>query len=659
MRDRGGPVCFGVGLLLCIGIWVAVPYNNFALNNSFVSDGYLPEIVLLCIALMVLVINPLLRLSLPRFTLSHRQLALITGMMLFAAVLPSNGLLRFFPHCLALDTQQINMSAELAEAIRDSALPASLFPDAIGPDLPTPVSDQLIDVLDRGETIPWGAWLPPLLSWGVVIAGFWLMMLGLGSMVYPQWRHNERLPFPLLRVYHGMIDPPEAGKWLPPLLCSKLFWVGCGLVVALHSFNGLALFTDGAFPSFPISWNISAVFTEGVWAAAPGFLKQSRIYFLFFGLAYFMPTRYSFSIWFTVLFFGLVVMFTRMYAPWFDTIRLYDQGCGALIAISIGVIWLGRTHYLRVMKLVFRRAGSEDEKTDALAGRLFLVGCLVMLGWFIWAGAGWIWSPVFVVVGVMTMLLVARIVAETGLTYVWIIPLTASRLTALVPQRWTSVSTAFLQEAHLILANRASAVSAAVMMMMTLGLWRHSTPGSRRRMTGVGMGVLLLGLLVCGAVHLRMGYTMATSFDGLVSPITGRGARLMGLQPVKDLLAGRENVMAASQVHYILFGIALAGALLFLCARFPGWPLHPIGLIFVHSSIGLRLIISLFLGWVVKALIVRYGGARAYRSAAPLFLGFILGEMLANVVWTLVPVVQILLGADPTMIEHMIIFQYT
>jgi len=650
---------FLAGLLLCVGIWVAVPYNNFALNNSFISDGYLPEIVLFIVASAVLFVNPLLRRFVPSFSISHGQLALLVAMLLFAAVIPSNGLLRFFPHCVAYDTREINKSLVIAEEVKNSDLPASLFPDPIGLNVPTPVSDQLIEELDQGASIPWSAWLTPLVSWGTIILAFWVMMIGLGLTVYPQWRHNERLPFPLLRVYHSLIDEPEEGRLVPPVFRSPLFWASCGLVILLHSFNGMAILTEEAFPKFPVSWDISHAFTDGVWEFAPGFLKGSRIYFLFVGLAYFMPSRYSFSIWFTVLVAGLFVMFTRQYMPTFKTERLYDQGCGALIVIALGVLWLGRHHYAKVLRGVFRRAKSEEEKANALAGRLLLGGCAVMFAWFVWAGAGVGWSLLMVVVGAMVMMLVARIVAETGITYIWIIPLTAPKLIGLFPRSWISVSTAFLQQAHYVLANRASAVSAAAMTVLGLGLSRKSTPRGSRNLAGVAIAVLVCGLLIGGAVHLHMGYHRETSCDGLVAPITGRGATRLGLGPVTDLVLGRDNTARQSQIGYIVWGGALAAVLLVLCTRFPGWPLHPIGLIFVHSSIGLRLCISLFFGWFLRTMILRYFGARAYRGAMPIFLGLILGEMFANVIWTLVPVLQIVFGARPGEIQHLVIFKYT
>lgn len=598
-----------------------MPYNNFALNNSFISDGYLPEIVLFCIATLVLVVNPLLRHFLPGCHFTHRQLALLTGMLLFAAVIPSNGLYRFFPHCLAWDTQQINDTFTIAEAVRDSKLPPSLFPDPIGEDIPTPVSDQLVDELEPGASIPWSAWIPPLLSWGTVIVAFWLVMIGLGMTVFPQWRHNERVVFPLLRVYHAIVDEPEEGRLVPPAFRSTLFWISCGVVIMLHSFNGLALLTHEAFPRFPLAWDISQAFGSGIWRNAPGFLKHSQIYFLFVGLAYFMPNRYSFSIWFTVLSSGLFIMATREYLPTFNPISFYDIGCGALISIAAGVLWLGRRHYGRVLRSVFIHATSEEDKTNALAGRFFLAGCIVMLAWFVWAGTSIYSAVLFVILGVLVMLLVARIVAETGITYVWIIPLTASRLISLFPSSWVSVSTAFLQQAHYVLVNRASAVSATVMMMLALGLKRNGTPQYNRKLAGVGLLILFLGLLICGAVHLHMGYNLSASYDALQWPITGRGARLMGLQPIKDVVLGRQVVAGGGQLNFILFGVVLAGLLLFLCLRFPAWPLHPIGLIFVYSSIGLRLCISLAAGWAARTIILHYFGARAYRIAMPLFFG--------------------------------------
>jgi hypothetical protein len=42
-------------------------------------------------------------------------------------------------------------------------------------------------------------------------------------------------------------------------------------------------------------------------------------------------------------------------------------------------------------------------------------------------------------------------------------------------------------------------------------------------------------------------------------------------------------------------------------------------------------------GWLLKILLVRFGGARLYRLARPLFMGLIIGEVLAAIFWAIVP----------------------
>ena len=42
-----------------------------------------------------------------------------------------------------------------------------------------------------------------------------------------------------------------------------------------------------------------------------------------------------------------------------------------------------------------------------------------------------------------------------------------------------------------------------------------------------------------------------------------------------------------------------------------------------------------FVGWIIKSLIIRYGGATIYKKARPFFLGLILGEFSAAILWSI------------------------
>ncbi len=53
---------------------------------------------------------------------------------------------------------------------------------------------------------------------------------------------------------------------------------------------------------------------------------------------------------------------------------------------------------------------------------------------------------------------------------------------------------------------------------------------------------------------------------------------------------------------------------------------------------------GVFLGWLLKILIIRYGGSRLYRQAKSFFLGLIIGEVFAAVFWCILPAMLVLLG---------------
>jgi hypothetical protein len=82
-------------------------------------------------------------------------------------------------------------------------------------------------------------------------------------------------------------------------------------------------------------------------------------------------------------------------------------------------------------------------------------------------------------------------------------------------------------------------------------------------------------------------------------------------------------------------GFVFCSLLMIARIRFPWWPLHPIGYA-ITSSWAMNLVwMPLLIAWVVKGLILRYGGVRLYREFMPLFLGMILGQVLVGSAWHL------------------------
>jgi hypothetical protein len=42
---------------------------------------------------------------------------------------------------------------------------------------------------------------------------------------------------------------------------------------------------------------------------------------------------------------------------------------------------------------------------------------------------------------------------------------------------------------------------------------------------------------------------------------------------------------------------------------------------------------SFTLGWLIKVVLLRYGGLRAFRTAVPFFIGLVVGDMLSEGLW--------------------------
>jgi hypothetical protein len=66
--------------------------------------------------------------------------------------------------------------------------------------------------------------------------------------------------------------------------------------------------------------------------------------------------------------------------------------------------------------------------------------------------------------------------------------------------------------------------------------------------------------------------------------------------------------------------------LMWLRQRFLWWPLHPIGFPIMANWIMDQIWFSVFLAWLVKVMILRYGGAGFFTRSRYFFLGLIVGQ---------------------------------
>ena len=73
---------------------------------------------------------------------------------------------------------------------------------------------------------------------------------------------------------------------------------------------------------------------------------------------------------------------------------------------------------------------------------------------------------------------------------------------------------------------------------------------------------------------------------------------------------------------------ALIMLLLLARWRYQGWPLPPLGYPSGPIWIMDHLWFNMFLAWLIKLLVLKYGGLAFYRKPRPFFLGMILGHIV-------------------------------
>jgi hypothetical protein len=652
-------VALGIGLVGAGFIWVVAPFNNILLGLGWVSDSYLPIAALFVMLVLVLGVCPLLRWIRPALALSQSQLAVIFGILLVASVVPGQGLLHQLPYAIAGVPVETSQNRSLAEAYQKEQIPPSLFPDSLQFGSETPVVRYFTRDLPPQEPIPWGAWVRPLLAWAPFLVGMWVMTIGLALTVLPQWRRNERLAFPLLTLQEALIEPPGEGKLWAPLFRSKLFWISAGAVFLLHLLSGMHQANPESVPAIPLHWSLGGLFTEGILRRVPPWIPQGQLYFILVGTAYFMSARVGFSIWFFVLAYTAYLMFGGEYIPNFsggNAVR--DHRIGAMFVMTGVILWLGRAHWRRVLQCMVRLPRSPADGREAFAGWMVVLGSAAVFTWMVaFVGVqGW-WATWYTLYILMLSLLICRLVAETGMPFIRIddggsVPLVrmiGNNLARAGALKWLSGASMYVQGVISIFVTYASRVHASVMGSHALALEEASGERRQTRLAGVFVGVLIVGLVVCGAVHVHIAYRNSQTLQGTGQPINS-GATGELSNAGWDLVRLGNGQVNSSEVNspdradggfgHLIFGMALAGALSWLCLRSPRWPLHPVGLLIVTTHYGNWGWPSIFLGWLAKSLILRYGGARAYRQARPAFLGLIVGEVFAAAYWCIEPAIR-------------------
>lgn len=468
------------------------------------------------------------------------------------------------------------------------------------------------------------AWLKPLGFWFAVVLALVGALLCLNIFFRQPWTEKERLSFPVIQI------PMAIATDLGALLRNRLFWIAFGIVAVIDLVNGLHHFHPEV-PEIPIvnAFQFRDYFVERPWNSIAW--TSINLYPFAIGLAFFLPADLAFSCWFFFIFFKLETVIASAIGvqnlPGFPYVR--EQTAGGYMALGFIAIWLARTHFSGVVRTILGRPGGVDESGEPMRYRTALmifvlsVTALVFFGTLL--GASWHAMLLFFAIFFLYSLAIARMRAELGPP--------AHDLHYMGPEMvmHNAVGTRGLGEGNL--------GAFSMFWWITRAYRAHFSPHSMEgfklaqltRITSRSMMVAMLVAIVFGALVAFWAGLHVFYVHGIGGHVGNIFGNEMCTRMANWMSAPEEPRLAATAATGI--GLIFSLFLGFMRMRFTWWAWHPVGFATSASWSMEKLWFAIFIAWLAKSLITRYGGAVSYRKALPFFIGLVLGEFTMGSLW--------------------------
>ena len=476
-----------------------------------------------------------------------------------------------------------------------------------------------------------GPWIVPVLWWAAFTIVMVAMFLCINVLLRKQWTEREKLSYPLVQL---PLDMAAEGS---PIFKDRLLWYGLLIAVAIDLINGLHVL----YPSVPQLGiklgDQSAGFTTRPWNNI-GWLPM-QFYPFGIGLGMLLPVDLLFSCWFFFWVWKAQNVLTA--ALGLETIRgmpfTGEQSFGAYMGICVFAILVSRKHFINLFRHFFNLKSDIDDKGEPIsykAAMWFLIfGCLFLTWFSLRAGLSfWLLVPFWLIFFAMSIA-VTRMRAELGPP--------AHDLHASGPDRMITV-----------LAGSRN-IDTRDLSVFSLYFWfnrayrSHPMPfqlegfkmaeRSKINYTGIFWAMMLatvVGTIVAFWVILHLLYDKGAASSTLGPPNV---PMIFGNEPWNRMDGWLKAPEPADMARLtaIIVGFSVTLVLNSLRMKLGWFPFHPVGYA-VSSSWSMHLLwLPMFLAWIIKLVILRYGGLKLYRKALPFFLGVILGECIMGSLWTI------------------------
>ena len=616
-----------IGIVGVICQCLATPYNDFRVGGTYLAGNHLPIAVVFVMLIFVLGVNILLKRLKPGSELQGSELLIIWGMMLVASGIPSSGLMRYLvplavsPHYFA--TAENEWATLFHQHLPDWMVvkdPKAVF--------------YFYEQLPDGDSIPWRAWLKPIVGWSVFVLIFYFVTICWTVLLRKQWVEYERFTFPLVQLPIEMFQSPSGGSLLNRFFKSRLMWCGFAIPVILHGLKGLHLYFPST-PNPPLYFPISQFFTEKPFSALAWWPSvHFFIYPTVIAIVYLLTLEISFSFWFFFLLGKLETVF--IYATG-SKVNQWDfhqnQQMGGFIVFIGLILWSGKRHFTRALTTIFGRKRAND--TDEPLSYAFAV-CGMVLGilalCLICASGGMsFWVALFILVlflGLTTVM--TWMVANGGLLFVLYSFLPGEYLITLFGSgRVNAPSWTFVAYERVLMFDMREILMPSVMNNFKLA--EPLRLKQRPFLLAMGIAIVLaMGVSYYSSIDLgyRYGAVNLQHWTYMISAT-------VPFTRLTSILQHPSGIELERLGSFIFGGAAMFG-MLWMRHHYLWWKLHPIGSLMMTSYATYCFWGSFFIGWLLKYTVLKFGGVAQYRKLRPLVLGVVLGECFIGGIWIVV-----------------------
>ena len=609
-----------VGAVMAAVVDLYVFASDYIFVSSRLTFGYLPMGAMLPFLVFIMFVVPLVRALAPRAAFTTEELVVVFVMTLVGSVFPTLSMVGFIPSVMATPFYYATTENEWGSYILPH-LSTWAFPSNEGGQMA-----WFFQGMPEGEAIPWRLWAMPFFWWVVLLTGLVTATLCGTALLRKQWVERERLAFPLAQVPLEMIR--EGKGRLPAFMTHRLFWFGFVITLFTMAWNVISFF-EPTFPRFPI------VHGQSYLRVGPGFPNlRTNVNLFVMGFAFLTPLDVLLSVWlfhFLAILqagvqnqVGLTIGPGDLWTGMSPIITWQEQGA-FLVFVGLS-LWMARSHLRDVVRKAWNPRCDVDDSRESMSYRTALLGLIVgvalVAAWMHRLGIGWLTLVVYGIGFAAVYVGVGKIVAQCGLIYT---------RAPIPPQTFVAHS----------LGSATIGPTALVAIATTFAVWcdnkpvlstamvhTHRVGGELKERPRILTHAVALACIV--AFFLALYLTMAICHNkGGVN--TGCWEIRSGNQTFFNNCAQKvRNPKGpdAARLTCLGIGAAVMGGLSFLKYRFAWWPLHPIGFCFAGGWAISSCAFTLFVTWLIKAVILKVGGIVLFRKARPFFLGLLLGYVL-------------------------------